>query len=247
MVLGAIVLAMIFGVVIDMFGSSERSAMDNKAQKSATLAAEMLTSDLRAMRAPHREPRWTGSPDNLRSMLLDGANPTNLQVHDLLVAAPSRVMFYVELIPNTPINTTECVTWFVRADGSMQREVRAYAPGCGSGTATRGGGGDLLQGSQVMPAPERARATAAAAIPNPFRYRMLRVANPANPDPASCTTQVQAGPLDVLRRDQVMNVEMDLRSFVAGRVARGDQQLQTSVTISSRQGMEYRYGIGCVA
>lgn len=250
MVLAAIVLALVVGAIIDMFGSSERSAMDNKAQKAAALAADTLTSDLRAMRAPQREPRYTGSPDSLRSMLLDGANPNGYEIHDLLVARSTQVMFYAELV-NTAGNTTvECVTWFVRpADRALIREVRSGSPSCGGISPTRGGGGAVLQQQEIMPAPEQARASAAAQVPQPFRYRLQQVRNPANPDPSTCTTPTPTpGPLNApLQRAQVTNVLMDLRSFVAGRVASGDQQLQSSATITARQSMEYRYAIGCAA
>lgn len=249
MVLAGLVMALLVGAIIDMFGSSERSAMDNKAQRAASLAADTLTSDLRAMRAPQREPRFTGSPDSLRSMLLDGDNPNGYEIHDLLIASPTQVMFYAELI-NTPGNTTaECVTWFVRpADLALIREVHAGTRNCAGATPTRGGGGAVLQQQEIMPAPERARASAAAKVPQPFRYRMQRVANPADPDPSTCTTPAPTpGPLGTLQRDQVTNVLMDLRSFVAGRVASGDQQLQSSATVTARQSMEYRYAIGCVS
>lgn len=237
MVLSAVVLALIIGVVIEMFGSSERSSMQNKAQKATTLAADMLTSDLRAMRAPQREPRFTGSPDNLRSMILDG-DDQGLLVHDLLVAEPSRITFYAELV-NSSVDA-ECVTWHVRPDGALQRDVLRHAPGCTSATG-------MLQSSIVMPQPERSRAAAAASIPAPFSYRQLRQPTPANPDPSTCTTPTVPSAGTVLGRDQVTAIDMDLRSFVAGRVGRGDQHLQTSVTIASRQGMEYRYAIGCAA
>jgi prepilin-type N-terminal cleavage/methylation domain-containing protein len=250
LVLATIVMALLVGAIIDMFGSSERSAMDNKAQRAAALAADTLTSDLRAMRAPEREPRFTGSPDSLRTMLLDGDNPNGYEIHDLLVASPTQVMFYAELI-NTAGNTTvECVTWFVRpADQALIREVRAWSANCGGVTPTRGGGGAVLQQQEIMPAPERDRASAAAKVPEPFRYRLQQVADPADPDPTTCTTPAPtAGPLaSALRRDQVTNVLMDLRSFVAGRVASGDQQLQSSATITARQSMEYRYAIGCAS
>lgn len=250
LVLATIVMALLVGVIIDMFGASERSAMDNKAQRAAALAADTLTSDLRAMRAPEREPRFTGSPDSLRSMILDADNPNGYEIHDLLLASPTQVMFYAELINTGGNSTVECVTWFVRpTDQALIREVRAWSRNCAGVAPTRGGGGAVLQQQEIMPAPERARASAAAKVPQPFRYRLMVVRNPANPDPSTCVTPApMTGPLaSPLQRDQVTNVLLDLRSFVAGRVASGDQQLQSSATITSRQSMEYRYGIGCAS
>lgn len=250
LVLAGLVMALLSGAIIDMFGSSERSAMDNKAQRAATLAADTLTADLRAMRAPQREPRFTGSPDSLRSMLLDNDNPNNYEIHDLLRATPTQVMFYAELINAPPNVTVECVTWFVRpADLALIREVRAGSSNCAGATTTRGGGGAVLQEQEIMPAPEQERSSAAAKVPEPFRYRLQQVRDPADPDPSTCTTPAPTpGPLgSTLQRDQVTNVLMDLRSFVAGRVASGDQQLQSSATIVARQSMEYRYAIGCAA
>jgi prepilin-type N-terminal cleavage/methylation domain-containing protein len=236
MVLGLIVMALLIGLVMDMFTASERSALDNKAQKAASLAADMLTSDVRAMRAPQREPKFTGSPDNLRAMFLDpDGNPNNYEIHDVTYASPQQITFLAE-VANTTAGV-ECVTWQVQPDKALHRIVRAHSVNCA------GGGGGVISTQLVMPAPETAKASAAAAVPNPFSYRLLAVTKP----PVCAETNVTTGVLKTLERDQISNVMLDLRSFVAGRAATGDQQLKTSVTISSRQGMEYRYGIGCVA
>lgn len=239
MVLGAIVLALIVGVVIDMLGASERAGTESKAQKAAVAAAEMLTSDLRAMRAPQREPIFTGSADNLRNLILLDQNPMGLQVHDLTFAGPTRVTFFAEVVNASP--STECVTWEVIADGALQRSVRPYAPDCGNGAVPP------LQQSQVMPPPERARASAAVTIPTPFRYRSMVQPTPATPDPDACTTPVRSSTASEIQRDQVVGIDMDLRIFVAGRVSRGDQELITSASIPSRQSQEYRFAIGCAA
>ena len=236
MILGLIVMALVIGVVMNMFSAGERASLDNKAQKAASLAADMLTSDVRSMRAPQREPRYTGSPDNLRAMFLDPkGNPNNYEIHDITFASPQQVTFLAE-VDNTKAGV-ECVTWQVQPDRALHRIVRLHTANCG------GGGGGVVATQVIMPAPETAKASAAAAIPNPFSYRLLAVTKP----PVCKETNVTSGTLSTLQRDQVSNVMLDLRSFVAGRTATGDQQLQSSVTISSRQGMEYRYGIGCVA
>ncbi len=249
MVLTMIVLAMIVGVLIDLFGSSERSAARSKAQRSSVAAGELLLADLRAMRAPNREPRWTGSADNLRNLLLRGVptDPPGLRIHDLVVADPSRIRFYAELFQSAGNTTPECVTWQVTPTGALHRTVQRT-------TCT----GSAIQQTEVMPAPPTGL-TAAGAIPTPFRYRLLVQPDPqgANIDPDACTTQVLgsastaalpgAGATDVLRRDQVMGIDMDLRSFVSTKVGRGDQELVTAASIVSRQSQEYRFAIGCVA
>jgi prepilin-type N-terminal cleavage/methylation domain-containing protein len=240
MVLGTIVLALIVGAVIDMFGSSERSAMKQKSQRATVAAVEQLTSDLRAARAPEREPFYTGSADNLRNLLLFQRNPTNLLVHDLVAATPNRIVFYAELVNSS--RRPECVTWAVQGDGSMRRTVRPFSANC------LAGGGAALQDTMVMPPPERTRATAASAIPNPFSYRLLQHPASTNPvRPNACTTPTLTNLTTTLQLDQATSVEMDLRSFVAGRVAHGDQELISAVSIVSRQAQEYRFAIGCVA
>lgn len=238
MVLGLIVLALIFGVVLDMFGASERSGFRAKAQRSAVNASEMLTSDLRAMRAPQREPRFTGSSDNLRNLILFNENPTNILVHDIVGATPTRLVFYAEVF-NTSANS-ECITWEVLASGALQRSVRRFSAGCTAATVP-------LQQSLVMPKPEVARASALAAVPNPFRYRRLVQPTPANPNVSACTTPISTNLVTNLQRDQVVGIDLDLRSFVMGKVGRGDQQLMTSAAIPGRQSQEYHYAIGCVA
>lgn len=239
MVLGAIVLALVVGAIINMFGASERSSMRSKAQRATVNASEQLTSDLRAMRAPERDPFHTGSADNLRNLILFQRNPTNLLIHDILEATGSRLVFYAELV-NTSARA-ECVTWSVEPDGSLLRTVRSFSPNCTTAGVT-------LQSTQVMPTPERTRASASASVPAPFSYRVL--VHPANtttvrPDDCVATTRTS---LDTpLARNQATAVELNLRSFVAGKVARGDQELITAVSISSRQAQEYRFAIGCVA
>lgn len=240
MVLGAIVLALIVSAIINMFGSSERSAMKSKAEKSAVAAVEMLTSDLRAARAPEREPYYTGSADNLRNLILFRRNPGNLLVHDIVAATPVQMVFYAELVNSSP--SAECVTWAVQQNGSLRRTVRPFSRNC------LAAGGSTLQDAEVMPAPETARATAAAAVPKPFQFRLLQhPANTAVVRPNACTTPTITNPSSPLGLDQITGVEMDLRSFVAGKVGRGDQELISAVSISSRQAQEYRYAIGCVA
>jgi hypothetical protein len=86
-------------------------------------------------------------------------------------------------------------------------------------------------------------------VPQPFSYRRLAQQNPGaaiiNPD--ACTTPTSSNLTSHLARDQVTAIKLDLRSFVVQRSASGDQQLQTTVAIASRQGMDFRYGIGCAA
>jgi prepilin-type N-terminal cleavage/methylation domain-containing protein len=238
LVLGLVVLVMLLGAITDMFGASERSANRSKAQRATVAAAEQLTDDLRSMRAPQREPLHTGSADNLRNLLLFEQNRAGLEIHDLLVATPTRITFFSETV-NARAGV-ECVTWEVLADGSMQRTVRASTPGCGAP-------GAILHQSLVMPAPERARASAAVVIPDPFSYRTLEQPARVNVDPSSCTNQTRTTLATDLQRDQVVGIDMDLRSFVASRSGRGDQELVTSVSITSRQSQEYRFAIGCVA
>lgn len=240
MVLSMIVLALILGLVTDLFGSSERSGTKARAQKAAVDAVEQLTTDLRATRAPEREPRFVGSPDNLRAMMLGGDNPTGVLIHDITAADAASLTFYAEVDPNSA--NSECVTWAGTATGALHRTVRAFTRGCG-------GGATLMQ-TEVMPTPETARASAAASIPSPFSYKQMIQPSPAaaDPDPDACTTPAPSTTLTTpLQRDQVVAVVLDLRSFLAGRVGRGDQQLQSAVSIPGRQGLEYHYAIGCAA
>lgn len=247
MVLSAIVLALIITSMVHIFGSSDRSTSRMKAQRAAGAAADMMTSDVRAMHAPQRDPKFTGSPDGLRALLLDGDNPSAYLVHDIVQATPTRLTFYAESVATSP--REECVTWFVRADGGLQRDVFAFNSGCTGGTAARGGGAGAapLQTALVMPAPERARASAAAAVGAPFSYQLLAQPTPADPDPAACTRPVRANLTTLLQLDQVVGINLDLRSFIAGYSGHGDQTLNTSVAVSGRQSYEYRYGLGCVA
>lgn len=241
MVLSMLVLAMVIGFVINVFGSSDRTAARTKAQRAAVLAHEQLTSDLRSMRAPQREPIYTGSPDRLRSMLLTGYNPQRLQVHDLLVATPTRTTFFAEVASNPA--GPECVTWEVMGTGALHRTVRRATNNC------VGGGGAVLQQREVMPAPPATGTSASARAPAPFSYGRLVQPRPAaaviNPD--ACTTPVSTTLTTNLARDQVTSIRLDLRTFVVNRNASGDQQLQSTVAIASRQGSDFRYGIGCAA
>jgi prepilin-type N-terminal cleavage/methylation domain-containing protein len=240
LVLCGIVLALMIGAVIGVFGSSNKSSANAKSQKATVAAVEQLTTDLRSARAPERSPRYVGSPDGLRDVLLRGAGPA-LHSQDLLDARAGRLLMYAEAIASSP--REECILWEVRSDGALQRTVYPFSPGC---TAVTGPG---LQQREVMPAPP-AGASAAAAAPAPFSYRMLVQPDPLNPDldPSDCTTPApRANLASRLERNQVVGVDLNLRSFVIQRDGRGDQELLSSVSMSARQGMDYRYGIGCVA
>lgn len=241
LVLSAIVLSLILGAVTDIFGASERSSTKARTQKAAVDAVELLTADLRAARAPEREPSFTGSPDNLRVLVLEQTNPRGILVHDITAATSSSVTFYAELFGSS-VNS-ECVTWQVTPTSALHRTVRGFTRGC------VGGGGAVLQDTEVMPASERARAAAGAAMPTPFTYGMLRQANPAaaDPDPDQCSTPVVAAPAGQLGRDQVVSINLTLRSFLAAKTGRGEQELRSTVSIPSRQGLDYRYAIGCAA
>jgi hypothetical protein len=100
-----------------------------------------------------------------------------------------------------------------------------------------------------MPPPERARATAAAQVPDPFSYLLLVQPRPndPDPDPSLCGRQDRPSATTPLQRNQVTGVALDLRSFVANRSSSGDQRLTHAVSISARQGIDYRYAIGCAA
>ncbi|MCB0878811.1 MAG: prepilin-type N-terminal cleavage/methylation domain-containing protein [Thermoleophilia bacterium] len=240
MFLGAIVIAMVIGLVVNVFSSGDRSKARTKSQRSAFLAADQLQSDIRATRAPQRKPYFTGSPDRFRAMLLRDDNPDGYQVHDVLAATGSSLTFYAEV--NRASADVECVTWTQQADGSLRRVVRAYNAGC------TGGGGAVLQ-DKLLVEPLAAQAAGGAAPPAPFSYRRLVQPSPmADPlDPDACTAVQSPSTSTTLERDQITAVMLDLRAFVASRDGHGDQQLQTTVAIGSRQGIEYRYAIGCAA
>lgn len=237
MVLAAIALAMIMGVIGSMSDNANRSAAKTTSLKSTLMAADQLTTDLRAARAPERAPRFVGSPDGLRDVLLRNTNP-KLLAHDILVAEPSRLVFFAEVFANS--NGTECIEWAVQNNGGLHRTVRSFSASCGGGT--------VLQASAIMPPRSTGIANAARADP-PFSYRLLRQPDPTNEelDPGACTTPKRATANTRLERDQIVGVDLNLRSFVNIRGGRGDQHVHTSVSMAGRQGMEYRYGLGCVA
>ncbi|MCW2927776.1 MAG: hypothetical protein JWM86_1744 [Thermoleophilia bacterium] len=237
MVIGAIVLAMTIGIMVSVFGSSSRVGAKAKSQRSAVAAVELLTSDLRAARAPERAPRNVGSPDGLRDVLLNDAIP-GLLAHDVLRASPTEVVFYAELFAASP--REECVRWRTEASGALTRTVSAFTPRCAAP-------GAVLQTSDVMPA--RSAGAAASTVVRPFRYQLLVQPRPRDPnlDVSACRNVTNVTSPTGLQLDQIMSVSMDLRSFVAYRGGRGDQELNSTVSISSRQSTEYKYGIGCVA
>lgn len=252
MVLSAIVLTIIGAALVSAFGSSERSALKSKAQRATSKASEQLTSDLRAARAPQREPRYVGSPDNLRAVLLETKNPDGWLVEDIVHADSTSVIFYAELFNGQ--DGAECVTWQMTPQRALLRTVRAHSSDC------VGAPGTTLQATEVMPPSERRIASEAAQVNDPFAYDMLVQASPLDPelDARNCSlqeSQPAAGvdkpgtPVDeaAQSRNQIVGIRLDLRSFVHARGARGDQQLVSHVSLPARQSLEYRYAIGCVA
>lgn len=246
LVLTTVLLVLIFSSVFDLFHSSERTSQRQKAERAAYLAVEMLTDDLRAARAPGRDPKHYGTVDALRGMLLQGeASPGfgTTQIHDITVATPTVLSFYADRSENLP--GAECVTWYV--DPETRALIRAVDPGLPVGCAL---GVGSISKQIIMPAPEIERATERAKIPNPFTYRVQIQPNPIMPNPDACVDGRIAAPLPGPapgNMDQVVAVVLDIRSFVANRNAHGDQDFRTEVSIPGRQGLDYRYALGCAA
>lgn len=239
MVLGMIVLTMIIAFVIKSMGAGDRSGLRVTALRASMQASGQLTSDLRALRAPERQPKFIGNPDSARSLLLRGENPGGIIVEDIVEATSTRLVFYAELMNSSA--STECVTWQVMPDGALHRTVRGFTRDCT--------GGAVLQDREVMPRPERARASDAAAVPDPFAYLMFVQPQPNDPniDPSKCTNERRFAATTALQRNQIQGVALDLRSFVANGSGHGDSRLIHAVSLSSRQGIDYRYAIGCAA
>lgn len=244
LILTTVLLIMLFSAVFDTFHGSERTAQRQKAERAAFLATEMLTDDLRAARAPDRDPKSYGTVDALRGMILQGEPSPGFgvaQIHDITIATPTTLAFYADRSPNSP--GPECVTWYV--EPSTKALIRAVDPGlpigCGVGVGS-------ISKQQVMVAPELKRATAKSKVPDPFSYRLQVQPNPIDPDPNLCVDGRVLSPLPGPvpgNRDQIVGVVLELRSFVANRNAHGDQDFRTEVSIPSRQGLDYRYALGC--
>jgi prepilin-type N-terminal cleavage/methylation domain-containing protein len=239
MFLSAIVLALVITLVVGSFRSGDRTEARTKALRAATEASEQLTSDIRSLRAPQRDPYYTGSPDQFRAMLLRADNPEHLEIHDIVAANATTLTFYADVLRDNP--GVECVTWQQRADRSLRRIVRPYTRDCA-------GSPGALQDRELVPALP-ASAAAAAAPPAPFSYRRLVQPRPtaATIDPSACTSTRSASTSNVLQRDQITGVELDLRAFTVQRDGAGDQEYLTTVAIGSRQGIEYKYALGCAA
>ena len=243
MVLSLIVLGILFSVVLDSFQGADRSSARRKAQQSATKAADLLTADLRAAAANQRDPRFYGSPDSLRHLILQEDDGDGMSVHDIVVATDSQLRFYSDVDSDT--RGPECVTWEV-VGGALQRSVHALDGtrygGCGAGALAL----TRISETRVIPAPS---SDAAVTPAPPFAYRMLRVQDPSNPDPGTCQTVESGaggiGPNQRLARDQVIAVHLDIQAFVTRRGTSGDQRQRTTVSIPSRQSVEYRYALGC--
>lgn len=240
MVLSLIVLGMLFAAVLDLFGSSERTGQRAKAQKAAVKASDTLTNDLRAARAPDRTPRKFGSPDNLRRYIQQQTAGTGMDLHDIVEADSMWLRFYADVDADYP--GSECVTWMMDAvDRSIDRHV-ARLP-CGTRANSPSTGAEI-SATEVIP-PTAKNAAAAAKPGAPFRYRVL--VPTATRYVCTTVSLPQSATLNGLRRDQVVAVDLDLRSFVSRAGARGDQRLVTSVSVASRQALEYRYALGCAA
>lgn len=162
MVLLMIVLIILFAALLDAFRNGERSRQRTKAQRNVTLVSEKLSSDIHAMRAPNRNPKDTTGAELMREAFT--VSDRNLQVHDIIVAQPGRLIVFAELHsidePTTGATANEldleCIEWVVtQPDQALHRRVYPYSFNCGEAVAGRGAKLD----EEVMPKPDAENAT----------------------------------------------------------------------------------------
>lgn len=259
-ILLAIVVILLFSVLIDAFRDGERARQRSKAQRNVTLSSEKLDSDLRAMRAPARNPKDVGGLEMMRESFT--LTDQNKEIHDIVLAEPDRLIFYAELDSVGEAGTVldmECVEWFVTPvpDQALHRRVYPYSPNCQGAVAKTGAKLD----EEVVPKPDAKYAsdkdfdtvfsyyvTEPGATPNTCTERKVEevpalgaASLPTNPEPG----QVVLPGLGPQLLDRIIAVEMDLRSFVSLKDARGESHFTQKVSIASRQQFEFRYAIGC--
>lgn len=267
----ALVLIILFAVVLDMFRSGERTRQRNKAQRHVVLVSERLTSDIRAMRAPNRNPKDTTGIEMMREGFT--LSDQYKEIHDILLAQPDRLVFFAEVDSVGESGTSadiakedlECIEWWVAPNQSVRRTVYPYSENCSGALAKSGSKLD----EEVVPPPDAENATDDD-FRSIFSYYVTEV--PAGSELGTCEEQkigfeqpVQQvrpfggevgrgetpdgsvilpgyGPQQV---DRIVAIELDLRSLVSVKGARGEAHFLQKLTIPSRQQYEFRYAIGC--
>lgn len=118
LVLITVIGGMAFTFLADSFATQETTRENRRVLSLATNAVEQLGSDLRQAYAPGRGPSQVTDLDTLRKgVIRDGAisNPSGvtLDVRDIVVAAPERLMFRADVLSSDINPGVECVEYAV--------------------------------------------------------------------------------------------------------------------------------------
>ena len=236
--------------LVGVFHSSGRTHTRERAMQAAVHATDTLQDDLRAAHARYRDTAHVRSIDDLRGVLLFGETPNDstvaggvLDMHDITRATATDLVFESDVMTEasgvTPV--PECVRWTIDPSGALVREIYSWSFQC------------LALAAPISTAVMMQPNGQTGYVPKPFSFIMLRqTQNPLNAnvdvDPSKCiTTPPVSATLNQLQRDQTTAVRIDLSSFLVERGARGDQRLQSTVTVAARQGYDYRFALGCTA
>lgn len=268
----SIVLILLFATILDLFRSGDRSRQRAKAQRNVTMMSERLGSDIRSMRSPNRNPRDEYGLEMMRENFT--ISDQNLEIHDIIVADPDRLIFFAELdsVGEAGLGTDlECVEWYLEEDQSVHRRVYPYSRNCIDAVEHKD---NYKLVELVVEKPDVQNATDKD-FHSIFSYYVTEV--PKGAPLGECveshieqvaplggaevgpgvdaqtqqdlldsnTKQVVVPGLGPQQVDRVAAIELDLRSLISLKGARGEARYTQKISISSRQQFEFRYAIGC--
>lgn len=233
-----VVAAIVSGVIAGLKGSND-AEVSRKALSQFDQARELLEKDLRAARAPGRDYDLITNRQDLRDEVQtgDSALPAGLDIEDVKVAEPGRLVFVADVLHTNPAATPqpECVTWRLSSNATSWWLERSVAPYTASCTGPP-------DGSYVI---KPQSITAGTPAPTSvFTYVRTCDAGSCG-GTATCSGSPPVGTVTGVSRNWITEVRLDLSAILS----RGDQgaqgRFETSVAVRNRTSDDYMYALGC--
>jgi hypothetical protein len=231
-------------VVTGALGGFNEEVSTTSSKAKAMEAAERIAADVRAARSAGREGTALVDIADLRDAIdtdgeLRDIDGTLLDWRDVTRADGNVLVMQSDVIDD-PSNKPECITWEIVGSTTwhVQRTVRAYTSRC----ATNGA---------VLESDQMSEPVAATAVPVPgsggtqplFRYQ---VAEQQRGLPG-CTNSLRSGPLSSAIMNRIVAVRISFSSLTTARDAASITELETEISLRSRNGSDYQYAMRCDA
>lgn len=260
LVLLAVLMAGAVYGVVQMTTGKDVMGSNQKAQRQAIDAIEMIRKDVGAARSPAMF-RWNGTRDDLRDIayhFVDGAKHEQARnecggvtnaafincLRGIVQATPTELWVRAEALPNSA--SSECVGYVV-AGNALRRFVNPDWRRCGPSLKTNANTTEtrLVVASGLTAQPFRYTLRYNATAAGAPAFARFQVANVAN-----CRTFTHPQSRALLnaaaaRTNWIVGVEVDFTGIARDGDGGALTQLRSSIPVSAHVGGEHAYAVGC--